>query len=230
MKQKIKREQLFPKKKLGPVILMAMMGGLGITPASAVSGSEATTPPAITTVFLVCEGVFTLESDWLTDTPPETFDGSIYVSITRKQDRFTQIKLQPFAKSERLRSQTFVADGKVIDANLPQNESANSGKELAETYSVEINATNDEIIMAERRESGSRVKARVGDRPLVPTRMEVQTVDMTLNRFSGKMRMVWGDRKVHDVRPAGAIRATKVTYLDQKSFEASCHTMKERLF
>ena len=81
MKQKIKREQLFPKKKLVPAILMAMMGGLGITPASAVSGSEATTPPAITTVFLVCEGVFTLESDWLTDTPPETFDGSIYVSI-----------------------------------------------------------------------------------------------------------------------------------------------------
>lgn len=30
MKQKIKREQLFPKKKLVPVVLMAMMGGLGI--------------------------------------------------------------------------------------------------------------------------------------------------------------------------------------------------------
>ena len=186
----------------------------------------------ISTVFLVCEGVFTMESDWLPDAPPESFDGSIYVSVTRNDDSFSQIKLQPFERSERLRSQTFEPTGPLIDAgakgagNMPP-----AGElKLEESYVVTISATNDEVILHERRESGALVKARIDDQPLVPTRMNVTTVDMALNRFLGRMKLKWGERKVHDVRPTGAIRATKVTYLESKIFDATCHTMQERLF
>jgi hypothetical protein len=44
------------------------------------------------------------------------------------------------------------------------------------------------------------------------------------------MRLLWEDRKVSDVRPAGAIRATKVTFTDKKAFDTTCHTIQERLF
>jgi len=189
-------------------------------------------PDPITTVFLVCDGEFTVDSDWLPDVPPDSFDGTIYLSVTRHGDAFTQIKLQPFERKERLRSQTFVPNVVLQDASTERVPAVSDGQyDPAEnTHIVSISASTDEVLLKEQRESGAYVKARLNGQPLVPTRMHVQLVDMTLNRFSGKMRILWEDRKVSDVQPAGAIRATKVTFTDKKAFDATCHTIQERLF
>ena len=192
--------------------------------AGAVGKADEDAPPPISTVFLVCEGVFTLQSDRFPDQPPEEFDGSLYLSVTHQGDEFTQIKVQPFARTERQRSQTFIPTPPPVK-DAPTDMSADT-----ETHHVEIAASNDEVTLTERRASGVHVKARVDDQPLVNTRAHVQTVAMSLNRFSGKLKMRWDDRNVEDHRPAGAIRATKITNLDRKSFAATCHTMKERLF
>ena len=189
-------------------------------------------PDPITTVFLVCDGQFTVDSDWLPDVPPDSFDGTIYLSVTRNGDVFTQIKLQPFERKERLRSQTFVPNVVLQDVSAEQTPAATDNQfgTAENTHIVTISASNDEVLLREQRESGAHVKARLNGQPLVPTRMHVQLVDMTLNRFSGKMRISWEDRKVNDDRPAGAIRATKVTFTDKKAFDATCHTIQERLF
>ena len=192
--------------------------------AGAVGKADEDAPPPISTVFLVCEGVFTLQSDRFPDQPPEEFDGSLYLSVTHQGDEFTQIKVQPFARTERQRSQTFIPTPPPVK-DAPTDMSADT-----ETHHVEIAASNDEVTLTERRASGVHVKARVDDQPLVNTRAHVQTVEMSLNRFSGKLKMRWDDRNVEDHRPAGAIRATKITNLDRKSFAATCHTMKEWLF
>ena len=192
--------------------------------AGAVGKADEDAPPPISTVFLVCEGVFTLQSDRFPDQPPEEFDGSLYLSVTHQGDEFTQIKVQPFARTERQRSQTFIPTPPPVK-DAPTDMSADT-----ETHHVEIAASNDEVTLTERRASGVHVKARVDDQPLVNTRAHVQTVEMSLNRFSGKLKMRWDDRNVEDHRPAGAIRATKITNLDRKSFAGTCHTMKERLF
>ena len=192
--------------------------------AGAVGKADEDAPPPISTVFLVCEGVFTLQSDRFPDQPPEEFDGSLYLSVTHQGDEFTQIKVQPFARTERQRSQTFIPTPPPVK-DAPTDMSADT-----ETHHVEIAASNDEVTLTERRASGVHVKARVDDQPLVNTRAHVQTVEMSLNRFSGKLKMRWDDRNVEDHRPAGAIRATKITNLDRKSFAATCHAMKERLF
>ena len=192
--------------------------------AGAVGKADEDAPPPISTVFLVCEGVFTLQSDRFPDQPPEEFDGSLYLSVTHQGDEFTQIKVQPFARTERQRSQTFIPTPPPVK-DAPTDMSADT-----ETHHVEIAASNDEVTLTEGRASGVHVKARVDDQPLVNTRAHVQTVEMSLNRFSGKLKMRWDDRNVEDHRPAGAIRATKITNLDRKSFAATCHTMKERLF
>lgn len=192
--------------------------------AGAFGKADEDAPPPISTVFLVCEGVFTLQSDRFPDQPPEEFDGSLYLSVTHQGDEFTQIKVQPFARTERQRSQTFIPTPPPVK-DAPTDMSADT-----ETHHVEIAASNDEVTLTERRASGVHVKARVDDQPLVNTRAHVQTVEMSLNRFSGKLKMRWDDRNVEDHRPAGAIRATKITNLDRKSFAATCHTMKERLF
>ena len=192
--------------------------------AGAVGKADEDAPPPISTVFLVCEGVFTLQSDRFPDQPPEEFDGSLYLSVTHQGDEFTQIKVQPFARTERQRSQTFIPTPPPVK-DAPTDMSADT-----ETHHVEIAASNDEVTLTERRASGVHVKARVDDQPFVNTRAHVQTVEMSLNRFSGKLKMRWDDRNVEDHRPAGAIRATKITNLDRKSFAATCHTMKERLF
>ena len=192
--------------------------------AGAVGKADEDAPPPISTVFLVCEGVFTLQSDRFPDQPPEEFDGSLYLSVTHQGDEFTQIKVQHFARTERQRSQTFIPTPPSVK-DAPTDMSADT-----ETHHVEIAASNDEVTLTERRASGVHVKARVDDQPLVNTRAHVQTVEMSLNRFSGKLKMRWDDRNVEDHRPAGAIRATKITNLDRKSFAATCHTMKERLF
>ena len=192
--------------------------------AGAVGKADEDAPPPISTVFLVCEGVCTLQSDRFPDQPPEEFDGSLYLSVTHQGDEFTQIKVQPFARTERQRSQTFIPTPPPVK-DAPTDMSADT-----ETHHVEIAASNDEVTLTERRASGVHVKARVDDQPLVNTRAHVQTVEMSLNRFSGKLKMRWDDRNVEDHRPAGAIRATKITNLDRKSFAATCHTMKERLF
>ena len=192
--------------------------------AGAVGKADEDAPPPISTVFLVCEGVFTLQSDRFPDQPPEEFDGSLYLSVTHQGDEFTQIKVQPFARTERQRSQTFIPTPPPVK-DAPTDMSADT-----ETHHVEIAASNDEVTLTERRASGVHVNARVDDQPLVNTRAHVQTVEMSLNRFSGKLKMRWDDRNVEDHRPAGAIRATKITNLDRKSFAATCHTMKERLF
>ena len=192
--------------------------------AGAVGKADEDAPPPISTVFLVCEGVFTLQSDRFPDQPPEEFDGSLYLSVTHQGDEFTQINVQPFTRTERQRSQTFIPTPPPVK-DAPTDMSADT-----ETHHVEIAASNDEVTLTERRASGVHVKARVDDQPLVNTRAHVQTVEMSLNRFSGKLKMRWDDRNVEDHRPAGAIRATKITNLDRKSFAATCHTMKERLF
>ena len=192
--------------------------------AGAVGKADEDAPPPISTVFLVCEGVFTLQSDRFPDQPPEEFDGSLYLSVTHQGDEFTQIKVQPFARTERQRSQTFIPTPPPVK-DAPTDMSADT-----ETHHVEIAASNDEVTLTERRASGVHVKARVDDQPLVNTRAHVQTVEMSLNRFSGKLKMRWDDRNVEDHRPAGAIRATKITNLDRTSFAATCHTMKGRLF
>lgn len=192
--------------------------------AGAVGKADEDAPPPISTVFLVCEGVFTLQSDRFPDQPPEEFDGSLYLSVTHHDDELTQIKVQPVARTERQRSQTFIPTPPPVK-DAPTDMSADT-----ETHHVEIAASNDEVTLTERRASGVHVKARVDDQPLVNTRAHVQTVEMSLNRFSGKLKMRWDDRNVEDHRPAGAIRATKITNLDRKSFAATCHTMKERLF
>jgi len=199
--------------------------------AAALAAESDDAPPPIRTVFLVCDGTFTLRSDSVPDAPPDRFDGAIYLSITQQGDNFTQVKLQPFEGSERLRSQLFAPTPAAV-APAPQSDAlqANVPGVAPPFHTVSIAASNDELTLTERRESGVHVKARIDDQPLVQTRAVVDTVEMNLNRFSGRMRLIWGARRVHDVRPAGAIRATKVSYLDSKLFEATCHTMQERLF
>ncbi|MEL0024350.1 MAG: hypothetical protein VW934_08870, partial [Alphaproteobacteria bacterium] len=177
-------------------------------------------------------GQFTVDSNWLPDVPSDSFDGTIYLSVTRNGDVFTQIKLQPFERKERLRGQTFLPNVVLQDvsAEQPLVATDNQFGTAENTHIVTIPASNDEVLLREQRESGAHVKARLSGQPLVLARMHVQLVDVALNRFSGKMRILWEDRKVSDVQPAGAIRATKVTFTDKKAFDATCHTIQERLF
>jgi len=174
------------------------------------------------TVFLLCEGVFQQDSTHPDKPAIEQFDGSLYLSVTYLGDQFTTILLQPFDRDERLPAQRFERESGAtkVAATTPVSEQSH----------IRIDATEDEIILHQARSTGAMVRARVGDRPIVPTQMRVEIVDMTLNRFSGSLQLGWSDRRVHDVKPPGAIRATKVTYSDRNTYDAKCHTMKERLF
>lgn len=174
------------------------------------------------TVFLVCDGAFLVEKETADDPVIDQFDGSLYISITYTDEAFSEIKIQPFERDERLRAQSFVP----TKNNAKKTISAPATEQLE----VVIEATQDEVMLHQKLSTGAFVRARIDEQPLVDTRMRVQSVDMTLNRFSGRMSVAWGDRQVRDFKPNGAIRATKVSYLEQKSFDAKCHTMKERLF
>ena len=109
-------------------------------------------PDPITTVFLVCDGQFTVDSDWLPDVPPDSFDGTIYLSVTRNGDVFTQIKLQPFERKERLRSQTFVPNVVLQDVSAEQTPAATDDQfgTAETTHIVTISASNDEAHLAGR--------------------------------------------------------------------------------
>ena len=110
--------------------------------AGAVGKADEDAPPPISTVFLVCEGVFTLQSDRFPDQPPEEFDGSLYLSVTHQDDEFTQIKVHPFAHTQRQRSQTFIPTPPPVK-DAPTDMSADT-----ETHHVEIAASNDDVTLA----------------------------------------------------------------------------------
>lgn len=186
----------------------------------AMATDDADGAPLPTTVFLVCDGEFRLEREAAEGISQEIFDGSLYVSITYTGNDFSKIQLQPFERDERLPAQNFEPNSIKAVVGTPANEQSQ----------IRIHATEDEVILHQTKASGAIVRARVGDRPLVPIQARVKSVDMTLNRFSGGMMIDWVDRRVGEYKPRGAIRATKVTYHDRKSFDATCHTMKERLF
>ena len=211
----------------GPVALSAVMVSAAIImamPAPVVAEDVAER-----TVFLVCEGNFyTRETSPLAAqmasnmwAQPQALDdqffGALYVTFTYTDDGFREVSLQPFERDDRLLTQKFVPTSTRTGLASPDHR-------------VWITASEDEVKLGEYRASGAHVRARLADDPLANTRMQIATVDMVMNRFSGKMIITWDRRQVLDVKPRGALRATKVSFLDRKQFDATCRTMKEKLF
>ena len=153
--------------------------------------------------------------------PPQALDdqffGALYVTFTYTDDGFREVSMQPFERDDRLLTQKFVP-------------TPTRGGLASPDHRVWITASEAEVRLGEYRASGAHVRARLADDPLAKTRMQIATVDMVMNRFSGKMTIIWDRRQVLDVKPRGALRATKVSFLDRKQFDATCRTTKEKLF
>ncbi|MGB2015916.1 MAG: hypothetical protein ACPHWV_01070 [Candidatus Puniceispirillum sp.] len=145
----------------------------------------------------------------------DEFAGTFYLSIEGSGGVFNRVKLQPFERDVRLPS---------ID--LQPVESMENGI----MHSVNIIASDDELLLNARSESGVLVEALVDGQPMTPTREIVKDMSLSLNRFNGRLEIEWKDHEVRDYKPVGAIRVTKKRYSDIKRFEAMCKTMQERLF
>ncbi len=83
--------------------------------------------------------------------PSDSFDGTIYLLVTRNGDVFTQIKLQPFERKERLRGQTFVPNVVLQDVSAEQPPVATDDQfgTAENTHIVTIPASNDEVLLRE---------------------------------------------------------------------------------
>jgi len=145
----------------------------------------------------------------------DEFAGTFYLSIEGSRGVFNRVKLQPFERDVRLPS---------ID--LQPVESMENGI----MHSVNIIASDDELLLNARSESGVLVEALVDGQPMTPTREIVKDMSLSLNRFNGRLEIEWKDHEVRDYKPVGAIRVTKKRYSDIKRFDAMCKTMQERLF
>lgn len=145
----------------------------------------------------------------------DEFDGVFYLSIDSSGGVFNRLKLQPFERDIRLPSLEFEPEETMLNGVM---------------RSVDIVATDDELILTARSESGGMVEALVDGRPLTPTYEVVKDMSLRLNRFNGRLEIDWKDHEVRDYKPVGAIRSTKKRYSDIKRFEAMCKTMQERLF
>lgn len=145
----------------------------------------------------------------------DEFKGAFYLSIDGSNGVFSRVKLQPFERDERLPS-----------LDLQPEESMENGI----MRSVNIVASEDELLLSARSESGGLVEALVEGRPMTPTREIVKDMSLSLNRFNGRLKIEWKDHHVRDYKPVGAIRSTKKRYSDIKQFDAMCKTMQERLF
>ena len=145
----------------------------------------------------------------------DEFDGTFYLSIDGSQGVFSRIKLQPFERDVRLPS-----------LDLQPEETTENGI----MRSVNIVASDDELLLSARSESGGLVEALVDGQPMTPTREIIKDMSLILNRFNGRLEIEWKDHEVRDYKPVGAIRVTKKRYSDIKRFDAMCKTMQERLF
>ena len=145
----------------------------------------------------------------------DEFKGAFYLSIDGSNGVFSRVKLQPFERDVRLPS-----------LDLQPEESMENGI----MRSVNIVASEDELLLSARSESGGLVEALVEGRPMTPTREIVKDMSLSLNRFNGRLEIEWKDHEVRDYKPVGAIRSTKKRYSDVKRFDAMCKTMQERLF
>lgn len=145
----------------------------------------------------------------------DEFSGTFYLSIDGSEGVFNRVKLQPFERDVRLPS-----------LDLQPEESMENGI----MRSVNIMASDDELLLKARSESGGLVEALVEGRPMTPTREIIKDMSLSLNRFNGRLEIEWKDHEVRDYKPIGAIRSTKKRYSDIKRFDAMCKTMQERLF
>jgi len=164
----------------------------------------------------IAQEVFTMAAMLDKNIPIEDeFTGTFYLSIDGSGGVFDRVKLQPFERDVRLPS-----------LDLQPVESMENGI----MHSVNIMASDDELLLNARSESGVLVEALVDGQPMTPTREIVKDMSLSLNRFNGRLEIEWKDHEVRDYKPVGAIRVTKKRYSDIKRFDAMCKTMQERLF
>jgi hypothetical protein len=124
----------------------------------------------------------------------DEFTGTFYLSIDGSGGVFDRVKLQPFERDVRLPS-----------LDLQPVESMENGI----MHSVNIMASDDELLLYARSESGVLVEALVDGQPMTPTREIVKDMSLSLNRFNGRLEIEWKDHEVRDYKPVGAIRVTK---------------------
>jgi hypothetical protein len=164
----------------------------------------------------IAQEAFTIATALNKSIPVEDeFTGTFYLSIDGSGGVFSRIKLQPFERDVRLPS-----------LDLQPEETMENGI----MRSVNIVASDDELLLNARSESGGLVEALVDGRPMTPTREIVKDMSLSLNRFNGRLEIEWKDHEVREYKPVGAIRSTKKRYSDIKRFDAMCKTMQERLF
>ena len=87
---------------------------------------------------------------------------------------FDRVKLQPFERDVRLPS-----------LDLQPVESMENGI----MHSVNIMASDDELLLNARSESGVLVEALVDGQPMTPTREIVKDMSLSLNRFNGRLEI-----------------------------------------
>lgn len=105
------------------------------------------------------------------------FTGTFYLSIDGSGGVFDRVKLQPFECDVRLPS-----------LDLQPLESMKNGI----MHSVNIMASDDELLLNARSESGVLVDGQ----PMTPTREIVKDMSLSLNRFNGWLEIEWKDHEV----------------------------------
>ena len=206
----------------------------------------AAAPAGAISVALVCDGEFRTQNATVEGTTEAMFVGTMHLALVADNDAVIEVRLQTFENGARTPAQTFVLP--VVEEVPETGEMALLFPELIETGQADdvsgetaqaapgfmgeltINTTDAEVVLHQVVESGPIIRARVDGRPLVPTRQKIETVDMRLDRTSGRLSLVWGEDSVRDHRRPGAIRTSKVQLRDEKSYRAVCIPVRQRAF
>ena len=205
-----------------------------------------TAPAGATSVALVCDGEFRTQNATVEGTTEANFVGTMHLALVADDDGVIEVRLQAFENGTRTPAQTFVLP--VVEEVPDRGEMALLFPELMETTPADedsgetvqpapeftgeltIDTTDAEVVLHQVVESGPIIRARVDGKPLVPTRQKIETVDMRLDRASGRLSLVWGEDSVRDHRRPGAIRTSKVQLRDEKSYRAVCMPVRQRAF
>ena len=174
------------------------------------------------------------------------FVGTMHLALVADDDGVIEVRLQAFENGARTPTQTFILP--VVEEVPERGEMALLFPELMETTQADedsgetvqsapeftgeltIDTTDAEVVLHQVVESGPIIRARVDGKPLVPTRQKIETVDMRVDRTSGRLSLVWGEDSVRDHRRPGAIRTSKVQLRDEKSYRAVCMPVRQRAF
>ena len=219
--------------------ILATLMAIGIAGGFAGGHAFASAKP----VALVCDGEYRVQAAGIEGSTETSFPGTMHVALVEQDGRFVEIRLQAYEGETRLPVQQFLLAPEpemMVDADTaPKNHlmpktalvtRADTPAIPAPASEIRIESSATEVMLHKTTETGPMMRARVDGRPLVPTRESIATIDMRLNRIDGGLRLVWSENRVRNHRLPGAIRSSKVRFLDEKTFDASCRPVRQRAF